>query len=73
MKFPILVLFAAAAISSPALAQGGGDAGDGNAGSRANYDYSYRFPGDLPQTGYDATYGQTEPTPRPHRSHRARH
>lgn len=51
MKLPILILFAAAAISSPALAQGGGDAGSGNAGSRANYDYSYRFPGDLPQSG----------------------
>ncbi|WP_164311725.1 hypothetical protein, partial [Streptococcus pneumoniae] len=63
----------AAAISSPALAQGSGDAGSGNAGSRANYDYSYRFPGDLPQSGRDAPYDRTEPVLRPHHGHRGRH
>ncbi|QCI67025.1 hypothetical protein [Phreatobacter stygius] len=70
MRLPLLVLLCGAAISAPALAQ---EAGVGNAGSAANYDYSYRFPGDLPSSGYDADRAQTEPSRRPARSSRARH
>ncbi|QCI67024.1 hypothetical protein [Phreatobacter stygius] len=55
MKFPFLALIFAAAISSPAFAQGAGDAGNGGGGSRANYDYSYRFPGEQPQNVFEGS------------------
>lgn len=70
MRFSILVLILTSAISSAALAQGVGDAGSGNAGSHADYDYSHHFPGDLP-FGSDRPSLNHAPARHPHRASHA--
>jgi hypothetical protein len=64
MRFAILSAICACAFASPLFAQGIGDAGDGNAGSRANYNYSIHFPGDLPNGGFPLAGSRPAPQPR---------